>query len=293
MDILTLKILIYWGSWLVFPLLAWFSYGYWRRKRSRFELAVVLVLGLLFIWARFVEPNLIIVRTTDIPAAGLEKRIAVISDLHLGVYKGDSFLQRVVERINELKPDLVLFAGDFSYHPGDITKLFAPFERLNAPIYAVLGNHDVERPGPPVRDELARVLPNYGVRLLQSEIVHFADFTLVGLGDHWAGEDDVGLLKQVALDKTVILLTHNPDTTSKYRDHKADFTICGHTHGGQIRIPWLYRKVIPTSGAFDRGLTKEPYTRLFISSGLGEIGLPLRFLNPPVIDLLRFGAAEK
>jgi predicted MPP superfamily phosphohydrolase len=286
MDMLLLKKAIYWGSWLVFPFLA---FVLWRFS-SRW-LQGILVLGcFIFIWARFVEPNIIQVRTTQLDASGMERRIVLISDMHLGLFKGADFLSRVVTRINELDPDLVFIAGDFTYHPADIPSLYSPLKELRAPVYAVLGNHDVGQPGPPVRGELAQVLPQYGVRLLENETVRFPDFTLVGLGDRWAGEDDLRLLRQVSDQELVIVLTHNPDTTRRYRNFKADFTLCGHTHGGQIRIPGLYQKVIPTIGPFDRGLTREPYTELFISSGLGEIGLPMRLFNPPVIDVLHFSS---
>lgn len=293
MDILSLKQGIYWGSWLVFPLLAYIAFGYYRGKRSAIEFGILLAVGLLFVWMCFVEPNLILVRETTMPSTGLQKRIAVISDLHLGLYKGEGFLRRVVARINELKPDLVLFAGDFSYHPEGLDRLYQPFADLRIPLYAVLGNHDVERPGPPIRAELVRVLEGYGVRLLQNQLVTLPDFILVGLGEHWAGEDDLRLLDSVPEAAEVLVLAHNPDTSLNYRNDKADFTISGHTHGGQVRIPWLYRKVIPTLGPFDRGLTREPHTQLFISSGLGEIALPLRLFNPPAIDLLTFAPRQR
>ncbi len=288
MDILFLKKAIYWGSWLVFPFL---GYVWWRFK-SRWARGILILGSLLFIWARFVEPQLILVRSTEIDAPGMDRRIVLISDLHLGIYKGAGFLRRVVTRVNDLQPDLILIAGDFSYYPEDIPALFAPLKALKAPVYAVLGNHDVGQPGPPVRAELARLLPQYGVQLLENKIQRFSDFTLVGLGDRWAGEDQLNLLKPRSLEERVIVLTHNPDTTLQYQDDKADFTLCGHTHGGQVRLPWIYRRVIPTIGDFDRGLTRERHTQLYISSGLGEIGLPLRFLNPPVIDLLHFGAVQ-
>ena len=62
--------------------------------------------------------------------------------------------------------------------------------------------------------------------------------------------------------------------------------VAGHTHGGQIRIPGLYRRVIPTRYPFDRGLHTFPPVPTFVTSGLGESGLPLRLFNPPVIDVL-------
>ena len=70
----------------------------------------------------------------------------------------------------------------------------------------------------------------------------------------------------------------------------ATLLLAGHTHGGQIRIPWLYRKVIPSRLGFDRGERLLPIpggqVRTFTTAGVGEIGLPMRLFNPPTIDLL-------
>jgi hypothetical protein len=77
-----------------------------------------------------------------------------------------------------------------------------------------------------------------------------------------------------------------PDTTLKYKNNLVDLTLCWHTHWGQIKIPYLYKKVIPTKWIFDEWLTMEKNTQLFVTSWLWIIGLPFRFLNPPVIDIL-------
>lgn len=63
--------------------------------------------------------------------------------------------------------------------------------------------------------------------------------------------------------------------------------MAGHTHGGQLRIPFLYKKAIPTEGDFDRGLSQEDTTLLFTTAGVGETALPMRLFNPPCIDVLR------
>ena len=288
MDIENLKVAIYWGSYLVFPflLLLW-----WLKRKGSLKTSSLVVWGLLsllFIWTRFVEPNLIRVQVTEIQSHQLQKRIAVISDMHLGIYKGALFMRRVVDKLNALKPDMVLIAGDFSYHPTDFNELIAPLNEIKAPVYAVLGNHDVGAPGADYRQELSKAIRANGVKLLENEIVRFDDFTLVGLGDRFVAEDNARLLKQVEFKEEVIVLTHNPDTTLDYRDVKADYTICGHTHGGQVRLPFIGALFLPVSGPFDHGLYREANTQLFVSSGLGEMGLPFRLLNPPVIDVLQF-----
>jgi len=88
-----------------------------------------------------------------------------------------------------------------------------------------------------------------------------------------------------------VLLTHNPDTAFEVpASINYDLMLAGHTHGGQIRIPGLYKKVIPTEYPFDKGLYRlaiDGQTRLvFVSPGTGMVGLPFRFNIPPQIDIL-------
>lgn len=280
--------IVYWGSFLVFPivtLILWY-----RKKISLLFLAALLIGCLVFIWARFIEPQMIIVREQTIET-GFTGRVALIADTHLGIYKDSAFLERVVRVINKQKPEYVLIAGDFTFEPreGDLSRLFAALSDIEAPVYGVLGNHDVERPGPPVREELKQVLEDEGVTFLNNNKVALDNFTLIGLGDNWSKEDDVSLLDELSEQDNVVVLTHNPDTTSTYTNNKADVTLTGHTHCGQVRLPWItYAYVQPTIGRFDKGLTQEQYTQLYITCGLGEVIFPLRLFNPPAVDILNF-----
>jgi predicted MPP superfamily phosphohydrolase len=284
-----LTYIIYYGSFLVFPFLYFLFHTRksWVKKWHKVIFWILAILSLLFIWSRFIEPQIIITRETMINA-GFNANIILIADMHLGAYKGAGFMERVVEKINNTSGDMVLIAGDFTYWPNveKMDDLMAPLAKLNKPAYAVLGNHDVEKPGPPVREAIADALEDVRVELMNNNIVQLPQFTLVGLGSNWAGEDDIGLLNRFGQSDNIVVLTHNPDTTLRYQNPLADVTLTGHTHCGQIRIPWLYKTVIPTEGMFDKGYTREQFTRLFVTCGLGEVGLPMRLLNPPVIDVL-------
>ena len=81
-------------------------------------------------------------------------------------------------------------------------------------------------------------------------------------------------------------MAHNPDTALEYENSIPDITICGHTHGGQIRIPFLYKQTIPCEGNFDQGLYETKYGKVFVTAGLGEVGLPMRLGIPPTIEIL-------
>ncbi len=278
---------IYYGSFLVFPFLG--ALYYYRHELPSGIAIGLAILAVIFIWSRFIETQIIVTKETPIKAK-FATTIALIADTHLGVYKQANFLKRVVQKINKQNVDYVFIAGDFTHEPHhhELDKLFSTLKTLNKPVYAVLGNHDVQNSARFIRGSLEAVLKENNVRILNNEIVSLNNFTLVGLGDTWGHEDDITILKTVATTKNIVVLSHNPDVTLKYTERIVDFTLVGHTHGGQIRIPFLYRKMIPTEGKFDRGLTHEPFTKLFITAGLGETGLPMRLFNPPTIDILRF-----
>ncbi len=284
---LLLKEAIYWGSFLVFPFVL--ALVIFRKKIHPVLLGALLLLSAVFAWARFVEPRWIIVREQAIEV-GFTGKVVLIADTHLGIYNDETLMKKAVRVINEQKPDYVFIAGDFTYEPkkGELAKLFADLSELDAPVYAVLGNHDVEQPGPPVRDELKAALEAEGVTFMNNKRVDLNGFTLLGLGDNWSGEDDLSLLDEMKENDHVVVLTHNPDTTLKYTNDLADVTLTGHTHCGQIRIPWLYRRAIPTFGPFDKGYTQEAHTKLYITCGLGEVGLPFRLFNPAAVDVITF-----
>jgi len=105
--------------------------------------------GGLFIWSRFLEPQQIQIRETTIDI-GVDSKIVLISDIHLGIFKDRVFLQKVVNQINSLEEiDMVLIAGDLTFEPlpeQRLKELFAPLRDLNVPLYVVLGNHDTEHP---------------------------------------------------------------------------------------------------------------------------------------------------
>jgi predicted MPP superfamily phosphohydrolase len=129
-------------------------------------------------------------------------------------------------------------------------------------------------------------MKEYGATLLNNEAIKFSNFTLVWLWSRWAWEDDIDFLETFGEEENIVALFHNPDTTLSYRENNADVSLAWHTHGWQIKIPFLYKHIIPTIGDFDEWFTQEKFTKLFITSWIGTDHLPLRFLNPPVIDIL-------
>ena len=292
MEPIIYQILFYGSRVVLFFLLLHRWRALWAGRVIRFSLLTIVVFT--FLRVRWVEPNQVAIRHTNLDL-WTGKKIALLSDLHLGVYKDWTYLQRVVNTINA-QPwvDMVFIAWDFTFWPEidqkKMEELFQPIADLRVPIYMVLWNHDVEEPGPKLRNELVRALENLGVIFLANDVVDFWTRKLVGLGDHDAGEDEVFLLNQFHAAETVVVLTHNPDTVLAYNNYNVDATLVGHTHCGQIRLPWVHRYIgkyiIPTKGEFDCGLIATKYTTVFITPGVGEVILPMRWFNPPTIDIV-------
>jgi hypothetical protein len=281
-----------WAGWLVWPLLAWLGWRLARRWRqatgaARLRGAAALLALAWFVEMRFVEPQWITTRHTALDL-GFRARIALVADVHLGPYKSAQFLDRVVDRLNAMELDAVLIAGDHLYHPHrPLDELLAPLRRLRHPAFSVPGNHDeppLERQVTP--EALRQALAAAGVRPVEYGHARLAGFTLVGLGDRFAGKDGLAPLQAAPTDRPLVVMAHNPDSAMQLAPGSAALVVSGHTHGGQIRIPGLYRLVIPCEHPFDRGLHGFGPVPVFVTSGLGEVGLPLRFLNPPVIDVL-------
>lgn len=268
-------------------------------KQSWLRLLCVigLVGAVVFIYARYIERYWIRETFIDLDR-GWGNRIVLVADQHLGVYKDGNFMKEAVERINQIPDvDFVVIAGDFTYWPLDLEQEHAPLQQLQKPSYAVLGNHDVQQSGHiTYEDELKKLLPELGVEVLHNDIVEQSGVTIYGLGNNWSHTDDVGLLAQSEPKKgeqpeKILVLTHNPDTTKRVYpdvDLSNSVTMTGHTHCGQIRIPWLYKHAIPTEGDFPN---QGPYDlgrkgTLVITCGLGEVGLPLRLFNRPEIMIV-------
>ncbi len=280
-----MKEIIYYWSYLVFPFIILLILCKRLHKIARI---IFILLSIIFIYSRFIEPQLITVKTTQINV-WFESKIVLISDLHLWVYKSEKYLKRVVEKINNIpNVEYVFIAWDFTYNPkiSELWRIFQPLENLNKPTYWVLWNHDVERPGPKLRWKLKTVLDKYWLHYLNNDTVELGNFTLLGFWSNWNNEDDVTLLDNYKESDNIIVLAHNPDTTSKYINNHADITLAWHTHGWQLRIPIIYKSVIPTKWNFDKWLTQEENTQLFITTWLGETAIPMRLFNPPVIEIL-------
>ena len=296
-----LKELIFWGSYAYFPFLLLALWIILTGGRWRWLAAIALIALSILAYARFVEPRMLNVVETRVQLRGADEtspviRIALIADLHYGIYRNAMPMRRIVREIARQDVDAVFIAGDFTYHilASDLDKALAPLAELDMPVFGVMGNHDVGYPGPDMGTPLRQALESYGVTVLQNASVEMElggrPVSVAGSTDLWQGRQRFDYT-ETAPGRPVILLTHNPDTAYHVPETFAyDLMLAGHTHGGQIRLPFMVRAVIPTRGPFDKGLYNVPLAggdqAIYVTSGTGMVGLPMRFRMPPRIDVL-------
>ncbi len=288
------KTMLYYQSWLMPFFLVWVIVGFKHKQVSLGFLWVALIGGTLGIYARFIEPNLLVVKYSTIKT-GYTLKLALISDMHYGLYSTPQQMQRLVDKLNTLDVDAILVAGDWTYEPSkkiDLAQQLQPFSQLKAVVYSVAGNHDEQRPGPPLEKELKAALIANKVRPIDGQSVDLGVARLAGIGDviNTIGQERLSALN--IQDKPMLLLTHNPDSYYGLPSLKQPFVLlAGHTHGGQVNLPVVTEKIlkIVTQQGYQRGWYALPNNnQLFVSSGIGMIGLPLRFAMPPTIDILQF-----
>lgn len=288
-----LQLLLLHGSWLLWPLLLQSAIKAWQRLREHRAwrgggaIALAVICALLS-YARFVEPNELVVRRTVIPAP-IDLNIALVADIHVGIYTRPRKLQQLVDKLNAMHVDLVLFAGDLTYDPPKhLAAALAPLKQLNKPMYAVLGNHDVQLPGPPLANRIRSVLTGSPVHFVEHRVVDFPGFRLAGLYDWWSARDNTAFLKSLPPGKPLLVLMHQPHSLRAL--HGVDFALAmaGHTHGGQVYLPWLTDKLflLTRDEKYVDGFYDTPNGKLFVTPGVGVTGVPLRFDCPPTIDVL-------
>lgn len=280
-----------------------------RTKLSRIILLIALLAVFVTVcWGSFIEPELIAIKQTTISlgktAARENIKIVFLTDIHAGYYTRSGFVEKVVKKVTELNPDLILFGGDYIYGKEENAKYLTPLETLtptfSGKMFAVTGNHEFNesRFNDPhfldktktLRDIFAqaqiKILDNAGQQIL----VNGHKLYIAGVSDLWTGQADINkAIANAPADEFKILISHNPDIILEKASENIDLILSGHTHGGQIRWPFIGS--IPSipdqlGRAFDKGLFQLKTGYLYISAGLGETGPRARLFDPPELTVI-------
>ncbi|OPA80075.1 hypothetical protein BVG16_04815 [Paenibacillus selenitireducens] len=251
-------------------------------------------------YTRFVEPIWFEVQRLNLQSKRLPDvfhnlRILHISDIHFGFHMNAERLQKIVHTMNQEHADVICFTGDL-IDDGfvDVSSAIPVLKQLNAPFgkFAVLGNHDYRHTTPEKSIDALKqagfiVLNNAHVELqLQGQ-----KLAIVGLEDWFGGKPNLEVaLRGLRDDQYKILMAHEPDLADKASHYPVDLQLSGHSHGGQIRIPWMHSSPWnPIMGIkYPSGLYTFPHSdfKLYTNRGLGMTFMPIRFLCRPEITVI-------
>jgi predicted MPP superfamily phosphohydrolase len=261
-------------------------------------------------YARQIEPRWLQWKRLALPIAGLAPafdgfRLMQLSDLHLAAGRAltPTRLEAIIRRVNRLRPDLVVVTGDFisAMDPVSHEGLVA-LRQIKAAhgVFGVVGNHDYWHG----LDPLLETLEAIGVKVLFNErhvIWRGSDaLAIAGVDDAWEGQPDLDCaLEGIPSETPVVLLAHEPNYAARaIEDARVRLQLSGHTHGGQIRIPFVGPIVLPDMGyLYPQGLYRVqraggPPLLIYTNRGVGVAEIPLRLFCRPEITLFMLKTAE-
>lgn len=261
-------------------------------------------------WGAVVEPAKLELTTLDISSDRLATgtppiRLLHISDIHLERWSCRE--NQLLAHVAQAQPDLIVITGDYvstSYNadPETMAQVGDLLSQLSAPygVYATLGTPPVD-----LRENVVPIFDNLGITLMredweQIDLGKGRKLTLLGMDFTHYLPDDIDRLSRVAADAPKdapqVLLTHSPEVMPQAVEEGIDLYLCGHTHGGQVRLPFI--GPLLTSSQLGRryvmGHYREERTNLYITRGVGFEGMSaprVRFLAPPEMTLVTIHAA--
>jgi len=214
--------------------------------------------------------------------------IVQLSDLHITKKLDINYLKLLVDKINYLKPDLVLFTGDILQTSAlNIKEHLKTFKALKPPSYYVTGNHDIVYG----HKRLKEILQESGVVCLDNRVVELniknMPLQLVGLSDRYSFIRGIKrpikeLFSKLNPELSTILLAHQPKDIQYIGDSRVDIQLSGHTHGGQI---YPFSKIVKLFQPYFAGVYRHNKTLLYVTRGLGYWGVRVRYKAPSEIPV--------
>lgn len=242
----------------------------------------------------FLEPNLLKINKFELGTlSSANLRVVQFSDTHLGKFYSIKDLEKLTTVINMQQPDIIVFTGDLVDvidENTDLNAISAVLGKMEAKKgkFAVYGNHDYGAQG---HKYYKKTMESGGFKVLVNDAVqyHLTDkitVNVLGVDDGLLGKPDYEkinfLIKERYYD---IVLLHEPDMIDLFEGEPYELALSGHTHGGQVRVPYKGAlKKVPLGEKYDKGIYDiSEEQKLYVSSGLGNTKMPFRFLNIPEI----------
>ncbi len=264
-----------------------------KKRRLKWPFKVLIVIGIIILYAFFIGPKGIFIKEYKVESSKLETgfhglKIAQFSDLHYGSSAGNGELIKLVKKVNETKPDIIIFTGDlvdedYKLSNDEKEQITKQLSKLKPELgkYYVTGEEDFEE-ATSILNLSGFINLSAGEQLIYNNgnkpILITSDETV---RDYKEDEFTDNLFK--------ILAIHDPSSADKYNDYNFDMIVAGHTHGGQLNIPKLRELLI--KGKYKDNYQKINQTKLFINPGIGTSTLNVRLFNHPTIYLFRLSKA--
>lgn len=218
------------------------------------------------------------------------KKLVLLSDIHTGSFVNEKYLEKVIEKVNEINADLVLIAGDTfdvkAFECCNLPKLEEMFRKLHSKegVYASLGNHDPLPSDRKVREFFEKA----GISLLTDEKAETRDFYVIGREDVTSCPDRKSLVEILPKErgkKQEIVLDHNPGGIEEAIKNKVALVLCGHTHKGQFFPATFFTRLAYGKKDF-YGYAKREETQSIVSAGTGYFQMPMRIGSNSEIILI-------
>lgn len=279
-------------------------------KRTFGTILTVLGLGSGgYFYANRIEPSLLEINKLDIKHSSIPTsfngvKIVQFSDTHLGFHYNLHQLEKLVKKINHFQPDLIFFTGDLMDEPNkyeEINKIAPILQQLHATMgkYCIFGNHDHGGYGSEIYRNIME-LSNFTVLLNESRLIRKNDgsyISLLGIDDRMLGKPDLAqAMKQVPKSSFKLLLSHAPDVADDASTYQIHWQLSGHSHGGQVKIPFIGALVVPPfaqnypEGYYAIGDNND--LELYVNRGIGTTRLPFRFMAKPELTVFTLNSLE-
>ena len=266
------------------------------KKKDMIKIALILLAIILFsdiLFENRVTKLCCGVYETSKLSVGEKIKVLQISDFH----DKKSYNDKLLKKIQGLSPDIVVITGDFlDATTRDLKNAYSFIDKLkkiNSNIFFVCGNHEWRNEN---RKEFIQGLKERNVCILNNEntvvTINNTKINLCGIDDYNTKHGDLEKgLNEVDRANLTILISHGPNVAMENKDLDVDLVFSGHTHGGQIRLPFIGALIAPGQGYFPRyskGFYKINENILYIDSGVGTSNFPVRFLNRSQVSLIMF-----
>jgi uncharacterized protein len=256
-----------------------------------------------YFYAHEIEPRLLkinkhVIEHVDIPKSFDGFKIVQFSDTHLGFQYDLKQFKKMLSQISSLKPDIIFFTGDLMDAPNQYPfseEIVPLLKNLHAPFgkYSIYGNHDHGGYGSDIYKNIMD-LADFKLLLNESDqiqLLNGSSIYVLGIDDAMLGKPNFEAASaNIPADKYKILLSHAPDLADRAVDFGIQLQLSGHSHGGQIQIPFVGALITPPfakkyrEGFYDIKVTETQLT-LYVNRGIGTTRLPFRFLSKPEISL--------